>query len=256
MKVNPNSAVFSDNRCGIAMVGTNQIANKIEKVEIETPINLNQATTLNAKKVGAFCYFSGDILINKTEEIGRFCMINRNVYIGLANRAVNSISSHFIFDDPKHTWADGFHTLSAEERIATHKKHRILEFKNKDSVFIGNDVWIATGAQILLGVTIGDGAIIAAGSIVTKDVPPYTIVGGVPAKVIRKRFSDNIIEKLLALRWWDYGPDVMKGLDITNPETCVPQLEKRINDGFPKYTSDQYIFYKNSFERINKAQLT
>ena len=240
---------FGDSSCGITLTGENQIANKIEKVVIETPICLNAGVTLNAKKVGAFSYFSGKTLINKADEIGRFCMINRDVSIGLANRAVMSISSHFIFDDVNCAWAEGFHNLSYDERMEIKKKHRQLEFKSKDTVHIGNDVWIATGAQILLGVTIGDGAIIAAGSVVTKDVEPYSIVGGVPAKIIRKRFSEEIVEKLLKLKWWEYGPDIMKDLDITKPERCVLELEQRICGGIaPKYTCDKYIFYKDSYE--------
>ena len=75
---------------------------------------------------------------------------------------------------------------------------------NKGDITIGNDVWIGYEAVILSGVTIGDGAIIGARAVVTKDVPPYTIVGGVPAKPIRKRFSDETISALLTERWWDW----------------------------------------------------
>ncbi|MCI6508154.1 MAG: CatB-related O-acetyltransferase [Bacilli bacterium] len=74
---------------------------------------------------------------------------------------------------------------------------------NKGDIKIGNDVWIGYDAIIMAGVTIGDGAIIATRAVVTKDVPPYTIVGGVPAKIIRKRFSDEVIEELLKQKWWD-----------------------------------------------------
>ena len=77
---------------------------------------------------------------------------------------------------------------------------------NKGNIVIGNDVWIGFEAVILAGVTIGDGAIIGARAVVTKDVPPYTIVGGVPAKPIRKRFSDEDIAALMALKWWDLPP--------------------------------------------------
>ena len=75
---------------------------------------------------------------------------------------------------------------------------------NKGDIVIGNDVWIGYEAAIMAGVTIGDGAIIGTRAVVTKDVPPYTIVGGVPAKPIRKRFSDETISLLLELKWWNW----------------------------------------------------
>lgn len=75
---------------------------------------------------------------------------------------------------------------------------------NKGDIHIGNDVWIGYEAVVMGGVTIGDGAIVAACAVVTKDVPPYTIVGGVPARPIRKRFDDEIIARLLAVRWWEW----------------------------------------------------
>ena len=78
---------------------------------------------------------------------------------------------------------------------------------NRGDIVIGNDVWIGYEAVILSGVTIGDGAIIGARAVVTKDVAPYTIAGGVPAKPIRKRFDDETIEKLASLRWWDWEED-------------------------------------------------
>ena len=81
---------------------------------------------------------------------------------------------------------------------------------NKGDTVIGNDVWIGYEAVIMSGVTIGDGAVIGARAVVTKDVPPYTIVGGVPAKPIRRRFDDAAIEKLEALRWWDWEFEKIK----------------------------------------------
>lgn len=81
---------------------------------------------------------------------------------------------------------------------------------NKGDIIIGNDVWIGYEAVILSGVTIGDGAIIGTRAVVTKDIPPYTIVGGVPAKLIRKRFDDALIARLLELKWWDWSEERMK----------------------------------------------
>lgn len=81
---------------------------------------------------------------------------------------------------------------------------------NRGDIVLGNDVWIGYEAVILSGVTIGDGAVVGARAVVTKDEPPYTIVGGVPAKPIRKRFSDDVIAKLSEIRWWDRPEDWIK----------------------------------------------
>ena len=88
---------------------------------------------------------------------------------------------------------------------------------NKGDITIGNDVWIGYEAVILSGVTIGDGAIVGARAVVTKDVPPYTIVAGVPAHPIRKRFDEEVIAKLQALRWWDWDEEKIK--------RCIPAIQ-------------------------------
>ena len=88
---------------------------------------------------------------------------------------------------------------------------------NKGDIVIGNDVWIGYEAVILSGVTVGDGAIIGARAVVTKDVPPYTIVAGVPARPIRKRFDEDTIVKLQALRWWDWDEEKIK--------RCIPAIQ-------------------------------
>jgi len=93
----------------------------------------------------------------------------------------------------------------------------------KGDIVIGNDVWIGYGVTILSGVTIGDGAIVAANSCVVKDVPPYSIVGGVPAKVIKYRFDDETIGKLLKIRWWDWDEQKIRDSvkDMPNPKLFV-----------------------------------
>ncbi|WP_217521784.1 CatB-related O-acetyltransferase [Vibrio metschnikovii] len=96
-----------------------------------------------------------------------------------------------------------------DESSGEYQDASLLVRKRNLDVHIGNDVWIGCRVTILAGVTIGDGAVIAAGAVVTKDVPPYTIVGGVPAKIIKKRFSDNHITRLLMVRWWELEPSVL-----------------------------------------------
>ena len=104
---------------------------------------------------------------------------------------------------------------------------------NKGDIVVGNDVWIGYEAVIMSGVTIGEGAIVGARAVVTRDVPPYTIVGGVPAKPIRKRFDDETIEKLLRLRWWDWderaisrGLSAIRNGDIAALCECAPKKEE------------------------------
>ncbi|MCH9612515.1 MAG: Virginiamycin A acetyltransferase [Chlamydiia bacterium] len=82
-------------------------------------------------------------------------------------------------------------------------------YPDKGDTLVGNDVWIGAKATILPGVTIGDGAVIGAGAMVTKDVPPYTVVGGNPARLIRVRFPDGVVDQLLQLRWWDWPVEMV-----------------------------------------------
>lgn len=98
----------------------------------------------------------------------------------------------------------------------------------KGPISVGNDVWIGTGATILSGVVIGDGAVVMARAVVTKSVQPYAIVGGVPAKLIKRRFAEDIIEKLLELKWWDWEESrILKNTDLLSSSNVQAFLERR-----------------------------
>jgi virginiamycin A acetyltransferase len=128
--------------------------------------------------------FIGDKLI-----IGKFCMIASDVTFIMngANHLSSSVSSY-----PFAIFGEGWeHAMEGKS------------YPSKGNTVIGNDVWIGYRATIMPGVKIGDGAIIAANATITRDVPPYAIVGGNPAQLIRKRFSDPEIEALLEFKWWD-----------------------------------------------------
>ncbi len=84
-----------------------------------------------------------------------------------------------------------------------------------------HDIWIGQNVQLARGITIGTGSVIAAGAVVTRDVPPYSIMGGVPARKIKQRFSDRVVERMLGTRWWRHGPDLLQAADITDPERFV-----------------------------------
>lgn len=127
--------------------------------------------------------------------IGKFCSIacGAKFLFNSANHTLESLSTY-----PFPIFFEEWDLRTADIAEA---------WDNKGDIVVGNDVWIGYEAVILAGVTIGDGAIIGARAVVTKDVPPYTIVGGVPAKPIRKRFSEETIAALLALRWWDWDKE-------------------------------------------------
>lgn len=130
--------------------------------------------------------------------IGRFCSIacGARFIFNCANHSLKSLSTYTF-------------PLFFEEWDLP-KSEVVSAWDNKGDIVIGNDVWIGYDAVIMAGVTIGDGAIIGTRAVVTKDVEPYSIVGGVPAKEIRKRFTPDIVNELLRLKWWDWPVDVIR----------------------------------------------
>ena len=144
--------------------------------------------------------------------IGKFCSI--------------ACGAKFLFNSANHT----FRSLSTYpfplffEEWELDKKNVTDSWDNKGDIVIGSDVWIGYEAVVMAGVTIGDGAVIGTRAVVTKDVPPYTIVGGIPAKPIRKRFSEETVQALLDLRWWDWPKErIMQNLQAIQ-SGCIEKL--------------------------------
>jgi len=125
-------------------------------------------------------------------DLGRFCSISWNVTIGATQHPFDHISTH---------------AFSYIKRFGFVKENKRIISKT----FIGNDVWFGANSIVMPGIKIGNGAVIGAGSIVTKDVPDYAIVAGVPAKIMKFRFSEDVIKKLLDYQWWNLLPSAIKG---------------------------------------------
>jgi len=165
------------------------------------------------KKIGRHTYGITPKTVEREwilKSVGNFCSINWDASIGtLGNHPIDLVTTSTIL----YCSSEGFVTTDNNE----------LQYEYSSPVVIENDVWIGKNAIVLPGVTIHNGAIIGAGAVVTKDVPPYAIVGGVPAKIIRYRFEPHIIEALLEIKWWDWDDQKIKeNKDLFfNPEEFV-----------------------------------
>lgn len=168
---------------------------------------------------GRYCGFGENSSIIRTT-VGSFFHCGNGVSINPFNHPTDWLSVHdFQFRDDSFGWVDECQNLERE--------HHERPEEMFSRVTIGNDTWIGHGAMILGDVTVGDGAIIAAGAIVTKDVPPYAIMVGMPAKVMRYRFPEHIVERLLAVKWWNLPLSELSGLPFRDVEGCLDILEAR-----------------------------
>lgn len=159
-----------------------------EKSKIEANTHILKNCYINNCQIGSFTYVGRNSIVQNAR-IGKFCSIANDVFIGLGNHPIDLISTSPLFYRKRNT-------------LKIELVDEDYEFDEYDPITIGNDVWIGSRAIILDGVNIGNGAIIASNSVITKDVAPYAIVAGVPARVIKFRFTEEKIEELQKLEWW------------------------------------------------------
>lgn len=198
----------------------------------EPPCNPQRIDAQYQFSLGAFSYLvSGHFFACS---FGRYASVGENVQIGRGDHPITWLSTSPVFYYQPPLFDVGSDFADAEE----YHKFRpdltgVAPLPYVQHVTIGNDVWIGYAAMIKPGLTIGDGAIIAAYAVVTKDVPPYAIVGGNPARLIRYRFPNEVRERLLACQWWKLAPWQLKGIDVSRPEKSIDEIERRVAETVP-----------------------
>lgn len=171
-----------------------------------------------SSQIGKYSYCSYDCKFENTE-IGSFCSISDKVYIGGAEHPLNWTSTSPVFQHVKHSGPT--------------KRFSRFELPPIKRTIIGSDVWIGHAATIKQGVNVGVGAVIGSNALVTKDVPPYAVVGGVPAKIIKYRFDEDIITALLNSEWWMMSDEELSKYAylIKDPKAFLNSLSKHESSG-------------------------
>jgi acetyltransferase-like isoleucine patch superfamily enzyme len=201
---------------------------------VEPPVRFLGPFVIRADThIGAFTEFGRQVEV-QAASLGRYCEVGPGSLLGATGhpRTWLSVSA---FQYKKVTW--GWHPSAADSEVIDPEAGGRQSFRsvNGDTAIIGNDVWIGANVVVLRGVTIGDGAIVAANAVVTTDIPPYAIAGGIPAKVIRPRVDDGLRDELVSLQWWRFSPNQLSGIPYDEPAAAAKQLRPRIEAGLEPY---------------------
>ncbi|MGC1777798.1 MAG: DapH/DapD/GlmU-related protein [Xanthobacteraceae bacterium] len=189
---------------------------RIVRSAFHGPINMERISLIGPDStMGKYTSLNQDTFIIRTT-VGAFCAIGARSAINPFNHPIDWFSIHeFQYHPTSYGWVPEYNTIE-----------RILRMPDSfKQATIGNDVWIGNNVNII-GASVGDGAVVAAGAVVTKDVPPYAIVAGVPAEIKRYRFGDKVIERFLRARWWDLELEQLNGLPFSDPERCLDLIDK------------------------------
>ena len=177
-------------------------------------VKLIDGCFLGACNIGTFTYIGSNSHFTFTD-VGSYCSVGQEVICGMGTHPINFVSTY-----------PGFYSQINAGSVWFGVSH---DFQEQKQSTIESDVWIGARAIIMGGIKIGVGAIIGAGAVVTKDVPPYAIVGGVPATIIRYRFDDEVIKRLLVSKWWEKDETTLRNLAIymNDPQQFLNLLEKK-----------------------------
>lgn len=180
----------------------------IRNSQLHNSVAINSGSLVINSSIGKYSYTGYDCIIINTN-IGSYCSLADNVVIGSAQHPMNWVSTSPVFENVVHSGPT--------------KRFAKFDVPKSKITTIGSDVWIGHGVIIKAGVNIGTGAVIGAGAVVTKDVAPYAVVGGCPAKVIKYRFTQSVIEQLIESEWWELSDEELqrKSHLITDPESFL-----------------------------------
>lgn len=197
-KIDETATLYHQVRIKESVIENNASVGDFSKVDFTNLgpfVRIDRLNHVFESTIGKHSYTGQNVVILKAR-IGSFCSISWNVSIGGANHDYRRIVQHSLLYNPY-------------DHIRPPKTN-IPYNRFEEECVIGNDVWLGSGCIITRGVKIGDGSVVAANAVVTKDIPPYAIVAGVPAKIIKYRFEEKVIDALLHLKWWDYTDDQLR----------------------------------------------
>ena len=206
-----------------------------DKIEFDIPENVRLEpyvgiySGFSLPTVGAFTFSRSSL--NTNFYVGRYCSIAKGLSVlGFRHPYERISSSGFTYGARFRIFKDSISDFS--ESRGDSKKFIPVKFDlGNQKILIGNDVWIGSNVTLKPGITIGDGAIIAANSLVTKDIPSFSIWGGVPAKLIKFRFPQNTINHIMNVRWFDYAFPDFYDMNILDPDIFCEQLSEKVANG-------------------------